>query len=53
MQPVRDIDIANAIDFLRRTAVGRLDEDRLVATVEALEKELVRRYERSRKRTTG
>lgn len=51
---MRDIDIRNAIDFLRRSTVGRLDEDRLVITVEALEKELVRRHhERTGKRATG
>ena len=36
-------DIINAIHFLRRTVVPRTEEDVLIRTVEALEKELERR----------
>jgi hypothetical protein len=38
-----DNDLRNAIDFLRRMAVGRMDEQRLIDTVDALFKELQRR----------
>lgn len=52
--PVRDIDITNAIHFLSRISVGRLDEERLIITVDALRKELDRRrHERKRQRETG
>ena len=36
-------DIINAIRFLQRTVVPRTEEDALIRTVEALEKELERR----------
>jgi hypothetical protein len=50
---MRDIDIANAIHFLSRISVGRLDEEKLIETVDALRKELEqRRYER-RQRKNG
>jgi hypothetical protein len=38
-----DNDLRNAIDFLRRMAVGRMDEQRLIDTVDALFKELQQR----------
>ena len=51
---MRDEHLRDAIHFLSRIAVGRLDEDRLLATVAALEKELKRRRDgRTRKRTAG
>lgn len=51
---MRDIDLSNAVHFLRRVAVGRLDEERLLETVAALEKELKRRRdERARQRASG
>lgn len=36
-------DIRNAIEFLKRSFPGRGDEQRLVDTIEALERELARR----------
>jgi hypothetical protein len=36
-------DLLNAIQFLRKMSVGQMDVDRLVQTVEALEKEVERR----------
>jgi hypothetical protein len=45
------IDLQNAIDFLRRIPVGRLDEERLIATVEALQHEIERRHHDRRKHT--
>ena len=36
-------DLLNAIYFLRKIPVGQMDVDRLVETVEALEKEVERR----------
>ena len=51
---MRDIDIRNAIHFLSRISVGRLDEERLITTVDALRKELERRrHDRLRQRETG
>jgi len=44
-----DKHLIDAIDFLSRMAVGRLDEERLIATVEALAKELERRKRVGRK----
>ena len=44
-----DKHLIDAIDFLSRIAVGRLDEERLIATVEALAKELERRNRVGRK----
>lgn len=44
-----DEHLINAVEFLRRMAVGRLDEERLIATVEALLKELERRKRVGRK----
>ena len=38
-----NIDILNAITFLRRLAVGQTEVDLLVYTVEQLEKELAQR----------
>jgi hypothetical protein len=38
-----DNDLRNAIEFLTRIAVGRMDEQRLIDTVDALFKELQRR----------
>jgi hypothetical protein len=42
-------DIANAVHFLRRTVAYGADQDILIATIEALEKEVERRRERSKK----
>lgn len=39
-------DLANAIYFLRKVTVGQMDVDRLISTVEALEKELEKRSRR-------
>jgi 7,8-dihydro-6-hydroxymethylpterin-pyrophosphokinase len=51
---MRDEHLRDAIHFLSRIAVGRLDEERLLATIAALEKELGRRRdERARQRTDG
>lgn len=51
---MRDSDILNAIHFLSRISVGRLDEERLLATVDALWKELERRRdERKKQRASG
>jgi hypothetical protein len=36
-------DLLNAVYFLRKISVGQMDVDRLVQTVEALEKEVERR----------
>jgi hypothetical protein len=36
-------DLRNARDFLRRIAVGKLDEERLIATIYAVEREIERR----------
>ena len=36
-------DLRNAIEFLTRIAVGRMDEQRLIDTVDALFKELQQR----------
>jgi hypothetical protein len=36
-------DLLNAIHFLRKISVGQMEVDRLVATVEALEKEVEKR----------
>jgi hypothetical protein len=40
---MKDKDLVNAIHFLQRVAVGRMDEQRLIDTVEALVIELERR----------
>jgi hypothetical protein len=50
---VRDSDLANAIHFLSRISVGRLDEELLIQTVDALRRELERRKHERRKRQTG
>lgn len=42
-------DIANAVHFLRRTVAYGADQDILIATIEAMEKELDRRRERAKK----
>jgi hypothetical protein len=42
-------DLRNAIEFLRRIPVGRLDEERLIITVQALEHEIERRQRERRK----
>jgi hypothetical protein len=39
-------DLVNAIYFLRKVSVGQMDVDRLISTVEALEKELEKRSRR-------
>ena len=39
-------DLVNAIYFLRKVSVGQMDVDRLISTVEALEKELEKRSKR-------
>jgi len=39
-------DLVNAIYFLRKVTVGQMDVDRLISTVEALEKELEKRSRR-------
>lgn len=39
-------DLVNAIYFLRKVSVGQMDVDRLISTVEALEKELEKRRKR-------
>jgi hypothetical protein len=36
-------DLVNAIYFLRKVTVGQMDVDRLISTVEALEKEIQKR----------
>jgi hypothetical protein len=36
-------DLLNAVYFLRKISVGQMDVDKLVQTVEALEKEVERR----------
>lgn len=36
-------DLENAVYFLRRVVPGRLDEDRLISTVRALEDEIRKR----------
>lgn len=36
-------DLRNAREFLRKIAVGRTDEDRLIRTIEAIEREIERR----------
>jgi len=43
-------DLRNAIHFLQRIAVGRLDEQRLIDTVNALWKELERRTKQRERR---
>ena len=45
-----DNDLRNAIDFLRRMAVGRMDEQRLIDTVDALFNELQRRTKQRERR---
>jgi hypothetical protein len=42
---VRDLEAA--VQFLRRLTVGRIEEERLIRTVEALEQEIRRRRQRS------
>lgn len=46
-------DLANAIYFLRKVSVGQMDVDRLIGTVEALEKELERRRKKSERIAAG
>jgi hypothetical protein len=40
---MRTADLINAVYFLRRVAAGKLDEERLIQTVAALEAEIRRR----------
>jgi len=40
---MRTEDLEQAVYFLRRVVPGRLDEERLLKTVEALEREIERR----------
>ena len=42
-KPVTINDLLNAVYFLRKISVGQMEVDRLVQTVEALEKEVERR----------
>ena len=39
-------DLRNAREFLRRIAVGKLDEERLIATIDAIEREIERRVKK-------
>lgn len=39
-------ELESAVYFLRRLTVGRMDEERLILTVEALEQEIQRRRQK-------
>lgn len=40
-------DLRNAREFLRRIAVGKLDEERLIRTIEAIEREIERKVKKT------
>lgn len=39
-------DLLNALTFLQKTYVGKMDEDTLLATIDALKKELAKQKQR-------
>jgi hypothetical protein len=43
--------LISAVYFLRRVIAGKLDEDRLLSTVDALEREILRRKQSERNTT--
>lgn len=43
------VDLQNAVRFLRRLAVGQMEAESLIKTVEALEKEIERRRKHGRR----